>query len=59
MTERVSQHLLIGCKASALFAFNVDKAERSCRPGDDVIVPPTTSTEDAKKKFGDVRVVKP
>ncbi|EAU34035.1 mitochondrial peroxiredoxin PRX1 [Aspergillus terreus NIH2624] len=27
--------------------------------GDDVIVPPTVSTEDAKKKFGDVRVVKP
>ncbi|GAD98498.1 peroxiredoxin 1 [Paecilomyces lecythidis] len=28
-------------------------------PGDDVVVPPTVSTEDAQKKFGDVRVVKP
>ena len=28
-------------------------------PGDDVIVPPSVSTEDAKKKFGDVREVKP
>ena len=28
-------------------------------PGDDVIVPPTVSTEDAKKKFGEVREVKP
>jgi alkyl hydroperoxide reductase subunit AhpC len=28
-------------------------------PGDDVIVPPTVSTEDAIKKFGDVRTVKP
>jgi len=27
--------------------------------GDDVIVPPTVSTEDAKKKFGQVREVKP
>ncbi|KAF9892082.1 hypothetical protein FE257_002488 [Aspergillus nanangensis] len=27
--------------------------------GDDVIVPPTVSTEDAKKKFGEVREVKP
>ncbi|KAI1396399.1 mitochondrial peroxiredoxin PRX1 [Hypoxylon fuscum] len=27
--------------------------------GEDVIVPPTVSTEDAKKKFGDVREVKP
>ncbi|KAI9757245.1 MAG: peroxiredoxin 1 [Chaenotheca gracillima] len=27
--------------------------------GDDVIVPPTVSTADAKKKFGDVREVKP
>lgn len=27
--------------------------------GDDVIVPPTVSTEDARKKFGDVKVVKP
>ncbi|KAI1778228.1 mitochondrial peroxiredoxin PRX1 [Hypoxylon cercidicola] len=27
--------------------------------GDDVIVPPSVSTEDAKKKFGDVREVKP
>lgn len=27
--------------------------------GDDVIVPPTVSTEDAKKKFGKVREVKP
>lgn len=27
--------------------------------GEDVIVPPSVSTEDAKKKFGDVRVVKP
>lgn len=26
---------------------------------DDVIVPPTVSTEDAKKKFGQVREVKP
>lgn len=26
---------------------------------DDVIVPPSVSTEDAKKKFGDVREVKP
>ena len=29
------------------------------RPGDDVIVPPSVSTPDAKKKFGDVREVKP
>lgn len=28
-------------------------------PGDDVIVPPSVSTEDARKKFGDVREVKP
>jgi len=28
-------------------------------PGDDVIVPPFVSTDDAVKKFGDVRVVKP
>ncbi|RMJ22495.1 mitochondrial peroxiredoxin Prx1 [Aspergillus sp. HF37] len=28
-------------------------------PGDDVIVPPPVSTEDAQKKFGDVRTVKP
>ena len=28
-------------------------------PGDDVIVPPTVSTEDARKKFGEVREVKP
>jgi alkyl hydroperoxide reductase subunit AhpC len=27
--------------------------------GDDVIVPPTVSTEDARKKFGDVREVRP
>ncbi|KAI0009845.1 mitochondrial peroxiredoxin PRX1 [Xylariaceae sp. FL0662B] len=27
--------------------------------GDDVIVPPTVSTEDARKKFGEVREVKP
>ena len=27
--------------------------------GDDVIVPPTVSTEDAKKKFGEVKEVKP
>ena len=27
--------------------------------GDDVIVPPSLSTEDARKKFGDVREVKP
>lgn len=27
--------------------------------GDDVIIPPAVSTEDAKKKFGEVRVVKP
>ena len=27
--------------------------------GGDVIVPPTVSTEDAKKKFGEVREVKP
>ena len=28
-------------------------------PGDDVIVPPFVSTEDAVKKFGDIRIVKP
>ena len=28
-------------------------------PGDDVIVPPSVSTADARKKFGDVREVKP
>ena len=28
-------------------------------PGDDVIVPPSVSTEDARKKFGDVQEVKP
>jgi glutaredoxin/glutathione-dependent peroxiredoxin len=27
--------------------------------GEDVIVPPSVSTEDARKKFGDVREVKP
>lgn len=27
--------------------------------GDDVIVPPSVSTEDAKKKFGEVREMKP
>lgn len=27
--------------------------------GDDVIVPPTVSTADAKKKFGDVREIRP
>jgi alkyl hydroperoxide reductase subunit AhpC len=27
--------------------------------GDDVIVPPTVKTEDAKKKFGEVREVRP
>ena len=29
------------------------------KAGDDVIVPPSVSTEDARKKFGDVREVKP
>ena len=28
-------------------------------PGDDVVVPPPVATEDAKKKFGEVREVKP
>ncbi|KAL1966439.1 hypothetical protein VTN77DRAFT_4581 [Rasamsonia byssochlamydoides] len=28
-------------------------------PGDDVVIPPVVSTEDAKKKFGDIREVKP
>jgi peroxiredoxin (alkyl hydroperoxide reductase subunit C) len=28
-------------------------------PGDDVIVPPSVSTADARKKFGEVREVKP
>jgi len=28
-------------------------------PGDDVVIPPTVSTEDAKKKFEVVRIVKP
>ncbi|KAL9637714.1 MAG: hypothetical protein Q9164_002039, partial [Protoblastenia rupestris] len=28
-------------------------------PGDDVIVPPSVKTEDARKKFGKVREVKP
>lgn len=28
-------------------------------PGDDVVIPPVVSTEDAKKKFGDIRIVKP
>lgn len=28
-------------------------------PGGDVIVPPTVGTEDARRKFGDVRVVRP
>ena len=28
-------------------------------PGEDVIVPPTVTTADARKKFGDVREVKP
>ena len=28
-------------------------------PGDDVIVPPSVSTQDARKKFGEVREVKP
>lgn len=27
--------------------------------GDDVIIPPVMKTEDAVKKFGDVRVIKP
>ncbi|KAF5969146.1 putative thioredoxin peroxidase, mitochondrial isoform [Fusarium bulbicola] len=30
-----------------------------CQVGDDVIFPPSFSTEDAKKKFGNVREVKP
>ena len=34
-------------------------ADSYSRPGDDVIVPPSVSTEDARKKFGDIRVVKP
>lgn len=29
------------------------------KKGDDVIIPPAVSTEDAQKKFGDIRVVKP
>ena len=33
--------------------------EMISRVGQDVIVPPTVSTEDAKKKFGEVREVKP
>lgn len=28
-------------------------------PGDDVVIPPPVSTEDAKKKFGEIRIVKP
>jgi alkyl hydroperoxide reductase subunit AhpC len=28
-------------------------------PGDDVVIPPVVSTEDAKAKFGDIRIVKP
>lgn len=28
-------------------------------PGDDVVIPPTISTEDAKKKFDEIRIVKP
>ncbi|KAL2013312.1 hypothetical protein VTN00DRAFT_837 [Thermoascus crustaceus] len=28
-------------------------------PGDDVVIPPPVSTEDAQKKFGEVRIVKP
>ncbi|PWY66981.1 mitochondrial peroxiredoxin PRX1 [Aspergillus eucalypticola CBS 122712] len=28
-------------------------------PGDDVVIPPPVSTEDAQKKFGDIRIVKP
>jgi glutaredoxin/glutathione-dependent peroxiredoxin len=28
-------------------------------PGDDVVVPPVVSTEDAKKKFGELRILKP
>jgi glutaredoxin/glutathione-dependent peroxiredoxin len=28
-------------------------------PGDDVVIPPTVSTEDAKKKFDEIRIVKP
>ncbi|KAL1956631.1 hypothetical protein VTO42DRAFT_6978 [Malbranchea cinnamomea] len=29
------------------------------KKGDDVIIPPHVSTEDAQKKFGDIRIVKP
>lgn len=29
------------------------------KPGDDVIVPPSVSTQDARRKFGEVREVKP
>ena len=29
------------------------------KKGDDVIIPPAVSTEDAQKKFGEIRVVKP
>ena len=29
------------------------------RPGEDVIVPPSVSTEDAQAKFGSVREVRP
>ena len=39
--------------------FEVRIAYESYRPGDDVIVPPSISTPDAKKKFGDIRIVKP
>lgn len=28
-------------------------------PGDDVVIPPTISTADAKAKFGEIREVKP
>jgi len=28
-------------------------------PGDDVVIPPTVSTEDARKKFEEIRIVKP
>lgn len=28
-------------------------------PGDDVVIPPPVSTEEAKAKFGEVRIVKP
>lgn len=49
---RVIDSLQLGDKKGVVTPIN-------WQPGEDVIVPPSVSTEDAKKKFGEVKEVKP